>query len=216
MGAIAEKCRRYGISWVAVKAADGSVLWSQFRRALMLRELGVKVFSWSYNYGRGDEASVVNAALASGSDGHIFDIEAEFARAPNPHDAARRLFDHVQRAHPDKPLAYSPLPVVGNFPQLPYNECNSWTSAVVPQFYTKALGTGSNYPLERLMRIWREWQSRWLTPARAITPALQGYGGQTAMNLGAEASVCMTEYGGFSVWRWGTLTPAMWSAIGGA
>ena len=152
-------------------------------------------------------------ALGTGADGHIFDIEAEFASADHPYNAARRLMDQVQRRYPDKPLAYSPLPVVSNFPALPYTTLNSWTAAAMPQFYTKALGSGTNYPLERLIRIWREWQARWLSPARAVIPVLQGYGAQTAMNLGAEARVCMREYGGFSVWRWDTLTPEMWEAI---
>lgn len=204
----------HDIKWVAVKAGDGNVIWTQFRRAVGLKEFGLKVFSWSYNYGAGDEAQPVIRALDAGADGHIFDIEAEFASRPNSAARACDLISAVKERYPNAPLAYAPLPVIDNFPGLPYMMLNSFGMPALPQFYTKALGTGADYPLTRLMAIWERWQGKWAIQAPAIHPVLQGYGGQTADNLRAEARECMECFGGFSVWRWGdALTPAMWEAI---
>jgi len=208
--AIAAKAKAHNIDWVAVKAGDGNVIWTQFRRAVALKEFGLKVFSWSYNYGAGNETVPILDAIRVGSDGHIFDIEAEFARQPNSTAAAVNILDKMPNG---VPLAYAPLPVIDNFPNLPYLAFNSYGAAALPQFYTKELGTGSDYPLSRLMDIWERWQAGWSIQTPAILPVLQAYGDQTAENLLVEAQICKGAYGGFSAWRWDTLSDAMWEAI---
>ena len=171
------------------------------------------MFSWSYNYGGQFEVRPVSRALDAGADGHIFDIEAEFAGQPDASARAHNLIASVKDDHPNKPLAYAPLPVIDYFPGLPYLMFNSFDMPALPQFYTKELGTGSDYPLSRLMAIWERWQNGWSIQAPAILPVLQGYGDQTAENLLVEAQMCKGAYGGFSVWEWSHLTLELWEAI---
>jgi hypothetical protein len=202
------------VSWLAVKAGDGSHAWPQFARSLPLRQRGIKLYSWTYHYGGEGEDDPVIRALDAGSDGHIFDVEAEFSRVPQPGVAAYNLLMEVLLTFPRASLAYSPLPVIDNFPGLPYETFNGDGVLALPQFYTKALGTGVEYSLERLISIWREWIERWSEKPVAVYPVLQGYGSQTPDNLRQEARACLNHYGGFSVWAWHTLTPEMWRAIG--
>lgn len=213
LDAIAEKALAHGVSWVAVKAGDGPLYWGQFQETLGLKERGLKVYSWSYHYGGDGEEYPVIAALNLGSDGHIFDIEAEFAHLPDAVLRATNLLTKVLGTCPEATLAYAPLPVIDNFPGLPYEIFNGKGILALPQFYTKVLGTGSDYTLERLMAIWEQWQATWAMRAPAIYPILQGYGAQTPANLGAEMRRCLQRYGGASVWAWHTLTPEMWEAI---
>ena len=214
LDAIAEKALAHGVSWVAVKCADGAMPWGQFHEALGLKERGLKLYSWGYNYGGDAEDIPVVTALQFGSDGHIFDIEAEFAHLPDAPLRATELLAKVLNACPEANLAYAPLPVIDNFPGLPYETFNGRGLLVLPQFYTKALGTGVEYTLERLMAIWQEWTERWQDKPFCVYPVLQAYGAQTPENLRREGSVCMERYGGFSVWRWGDeLTNDTWEAI---
>lgn len=212
LDAIAEKALAHGVSWVAIKAGDGAFPWWQFSGAAGLKARGLKVYSWTYHYGGDGEESPVIKAFELGSDGHIFDIEAEFAHLPDAPLRATQLLASVLARYPEAALAYAPLPVIDNFPGLPYETFNGKGLLALPQFYTKELGVGE-YTLERLMGIWERWQANWAMRAPAIYPILQGYGQQTAANLGAEMRCCVQRYGGASVWAWHTLTDDMWSAI---
>jgi len=212
LDAIAEKALAHGVSWVAVKAGDGPLYWGQFQETLGLKERGLKVYSWSYHYGGDGEEYPVIAALKLGSDGHIFDIEAEFAHLPDAALRATQLLASVLYRCPEAKLAYAPLPVIDNFPGLPYQVFNGRGLLALPQFYTGELGTGE-YTLERLMAIWERWQATWAMRAPAIYPILQAYGSQTADNLLAEARACMARFGGCSVWAWHTMTDEMWDAV---
>lgn len=213
LDAIAEKALAHGVSWVALKAGDGTSPWWQFSGAVGLKARGLKVYSWTYHYGGDGEESPAMRAFEIGSDGHIFDVEAEFARLPDAALRATQLLTQVLYRYPEANLAYAPLPVIDNFPGLPYETFNGKGLLVLPQFYTKALGTGVEYPLERLMAIWREWTERWQDKPFRIYPVLQGYGDQTPENLKREGEICMERYGGFSVWAWHTLTDEMWRGI---
>ena len=198
---------------MVVKAGDGKNVWPQFRQALGLKRPGLRLFSWGYNYGLpGEEAPILNA-LRAGSEGHIINAEVEVARLSQQKADAwvENLVEAVRQEFPDALLAHAPLPIIGNFPNFPYETFNRLGLAAMPQFYTKALGIGINYPLERLVRIWDE--ASWEVKPPAIYPILQGYDRQTAENLRAEGQECLRLFGGFSAWRWGTITEAMWRSL---
>ncbi len=209
----------HGVSWLAVKTSDGATPYGQVSQLRALQAPGLHVCSWSYNYGldiEGEAAAAANALL-HGSEGHIFDIEAEFARRPDAADRARRLVREVRESFLTLPLAYAPLPVIDFWPGLPYETFHELGLPAMPQWYTKALGTGSNYPLSRLMEIWNRWQGQWDQPAPAIYPVLQAYNGegggvQTAESLREEIEVCRQSYPGLSLFRWGTM-PEMWEVL---
>ena len=211
---IAEKALAHNIDWVAVKASDGPNIWTQISKAIELQKRGLKVYSWGYNYGEDFEEGPVVSALNQGVDGHIFDVEAEFAHLPGllPKQKAEELLDKVLAVYPQAKLAYAPLPVIDYFPGLPYEVLNKECVAM-PQFYTKELGTGEDYSIERLVFIWQKWLEKWSEKPLAIYPILQGYGAQTPENLQHEVEVCKQQYGGFSIWRWDTLTPEMWEVL---
>ena len=200
---------------MAVKTSDGDRPWRhQADQIKALKAEGLRVCSWSYNYGDNieGEAAATAYALLAGSDGHIFDIEAEFSRQPDPNDRAAMLVHLVRESFRDTPLAYAPLPVVDNFPTLPYEAFHGLGLPAMPQFYTKALGD-TNYPLSRLVKIWESWQRQWRFPAPAIYPVLQGYGQQTADNLVVELSSARALYPGLSLWRFDTITEQMWGVL---
>src|SRR5215212_3839569 len=85
--AIIQKLKENDISYVLIKSGDGDRTWSQFTPSMInaFHNAGIKVYSWTYNYGRdaAREAAVAIWSLEQGADGHVFDAEAEFRDAAN-------------------------------------------------------------------------------------------------------------------------------------
>ncbi len=217
--AIKARALAHGVSWLAVKTSDGATPYGQIRQLRDLQAPGLHVCSWSYNYGLDVEGEAAAAALAllHGSEGHIFDIESEFSGRTDAAERARFLVNTVRETFLTLPLAYAPLPVIDFWPNLPYETFHELGLPAMPQWYTKALGTGSNYPLSRLVEIWTRWQGQWQHPAPAIYPVLQAYSGegggvQTAEMLREEIEAVRQNYQGLSLFRWGAMDE-MWEVL---
>lgn len=211
----AEVCRSNGITHLFVKTSDGAFAggdWAKNAAGIApLRAAGLKVYSWSYNYGdnpRG-EAEVVNDTLRLGVDGHVFDIEAE---CEGKKDAIEFMWQIVRTAFPNAWLAYAPLPVVDFHDPPLYGVSNKYADAVMPQFYWTALGTTYG-ELEGLFARWERWAKTWSNMPELL-PVGQAYDKATPEEIAKFAQMCQARgIPECSFWEWAGSTDAQWGAV---
>lgn len=223
---VLERAQALGLSHVLLKVGDGAgygtardpeVFRRQWEGAVgPLHDAGLRVLSWSYVYldDPAGEAEVALWALRHGADGHVFDVEGESAGKAS---AAQTLCSNMRTEAPDAFLAYAPLPVISYHQRLPYAQFNQVCNAVLPQFYTKALGTGDDWPFARLFQEWDDWTTRWRAqdiPMPVLAPAIDGYLPGNADSIAQYTEFIGTRgLPGVSVWRLDTLTPEMGQAF---
>jgi hypothetical protein len=113
---IIKKCKDYDISYRLIKNGDGEKLWTQLTAEIVksIQDAGIKVYSWTYNYGLNPlaEADVAIKCLDLGVDGHVFDAESEYEHLANNAQVAEAMLQTVRSAHPTKFLAYAPYPII--------------------------------------------------------------------------------------------------------
>src|SRR5919199_3107598 len=165
---IIKKCHDYDISYLIIKNGDGATLWPQLDRGIVsqLQDAGIKVYSWSYNYGKDPlaEAQVAIKCLELGVNGHVFDAEGEFEREPNNTQLAEVMLQTVRSRHPDKFLAYAPLAIVDYHPSFPYVTFGKYCDAVMPQVYWGSWTSLGQSPTRGLLWMydnWERWQKNW-------------------------------------------------------
>ena len=224
-----------GMSWVTVKAGDGSTAWTQFSTQLVndAHTAGLKIFGWTYMYGTNPtgEANVAKAALAKGADGFIIDAEAEYRDLPNNDQAATTFCESVRAAYPNHFLAHAPFPIVSYHSAFPYYTFGKYCDAVMPQDYWDAIGV-----TPARMNQWRndEWNAlynNFRSTGRAdaikpIIPIAQGWNVSTNSLTGQEildfVSIMKNTanpaspggYKGVSFWSVQHHTAEHWNAIG--
>lgn len=168
-----DKCKQNDISYVLIKCGDGENTWPQFTKEVVeaFRSQGVKVYSWSYVYGKNPirEASIAMWALDKGVDGHVFDAEAEYEKIPDPAGTAKTMLEYIRNHTNDagvKPyekvfLAHAPFPVIDYHQKFPYIEFGKYCDAVMPQMYW---GTMKRDPENIIMwtyQQWSKWEATW-------------------------------------------------------
>lgn len=136
---IIKKCKDFDISYLIIKGGDGEKLWDQLTPDIVARiqSAGIKVYSWSYNYGLNPlaEAYVAIKCLDMGVDGHVFDAESEYEHLVNNAHAAEVMLQAVRAKHSDKFLAHAPFPIIDFHKGFPYLTFGKYCDAVMPQVY---------------------------------------------------------------------------------
>jgi hypothetical protein len=180
---IVATAKRTGCSWVTIKGGDGPSKWSQLTPDLIARIKALmpelKVWGWTYNYGGAvpgtphdgtwtvdDEIAVAKAVVASGVDGYVADVEAEWAQLIQAPAQTGERFAQALRLACDEaeiPFAYAPLPVIANFTRLPYVQFNAVCDYVMPQLYAGNMQfiTDPVWDLPRMIAHWRQWRTTW-------------------------------------------------------
>jgi hypothetical protein len=152
-----------------------------------LTAAGLNVYGWYYFYGGtggsahgaaewtvDDEIDVATRiAKMPGLRGFIADVEAESA---GRWQEAEKFARAVRGAIKDMWFGYSPIPVIDLHATLPYVQFNSECDAVLPQFYARHLGTGSQWTYASLAEIWRRWYDTWQISNLPVPPALMPVG----------------------------------------
>src|SRR5687768_175533 len=137
--AIIQKCKDYDISYLLIKNGDGEKVWTQLTVDIVTQfhNAGIKVYSWSYNYGLNPlaEATVAIKCLDLGVDGHVFDAESEYEHLVNNAHAAETMLQMVRSRYPDKFLAHAPYPIIDLHKDFPYLTFGKYCDAVMPQVY---------------------------------------------------------------------------------
>lgn len=139
--AIVSRLDAVGAAGALIKVVDGVNGFNDWNavKALVaaLRAAGLGAYTWSYHYdGSEAEASaVVKAVTYCGSDGHVFDVEAEMEALPHPDQAATALVSAVRAGLPNTPLAYAPIGSIRNHLRAPYRQFTDAGCAMLPQLY---------------------------------------------------------------------------------
>jgi hypothetical protein len=205
---LAEVCRAAGISHLFIKAGDGANVWPQFAEVVgPLQAAGLRVYSWSYCYGDdwGAEADVALAALNAGSDGHVFDVEAE---CEGKGGSVLRTLEAVRERYPNAWLATAPLPVIDYHEPALYEASARYVDAFLPQFYWGALGPEYG-DLDYLFGLWRD-----RFPDKALMPVGQAYGDVTPAEIAAFAERARDEgCPAVSFWEWAASSDEQWAAV---
>jgi hypothetical protein len=133
---VVRSIKRLGVSRIEIKAADGTWVfkepaWSAFGFSqncapdliAMLREQGIQVYGWGFNYGaqpekEGDIAATQTVAL--GLDGWIFDVEDQFFGYADAGKRADRLLKTFRDLCPFRSAGFSSFPLWHN-PTIPQN-----------------------------------------------------------------------------------------------
>lgn len=171
INAIIKKCKDYDISYLIIKSGDGANVWTQLTPDIVNRfhYAGIKVYSWTYNYGDEPlkEAEVATKSLGLGVDGHVFDAEGEYERLQGNAQAAETMLKAVRAKYPGAFLAHAPFCVIDFHQSFPYMTFGKYCDAVMPQIYH---GTMKQTPQEAFVRTYdnfRRWHENWKNSGHA-------------------------------------------------
>lgn len=212
----AEVCKEHSITHLFIKTSDGADFdgWKANQDGIAaLRAAGLRVYSWSYHYGDDPqhEAEAVNEALRLGVDGHVLDIEAE---CEGKRAAIEWEWQIIRTAFPNAWVGYAPLPVIDYHDPALYAVSNRYASAVLPQFYTDALG--DKYNLRYLFQLWESWKDTWDQGKSMpqLMPIGQAYDTTTPETIKAFVQMCKDRHiPACSFWEWTASTDDQWNAV---
>lgn len=158
--AIVERCRKSGISWLAVKSGDSSRsrVWSTNAPRLIQKchDAGIGVYSW--NYSRPStwlvQVGQIVASFDDGVDGHIVDAEVEWQAKSTGPDA--KAFVDALRAHlgPDAFLAHAPMDYRHYHPDFPYSQFDALGSVMPQEYWTEHNDLGAIHTIKDVSKDW--------------------------------------------------------------
>lgn len=137
--------RRYGLSTVIIKSADGPTVWSQFNPQVVqaLHGAGLHVCAWQYVYGNHPllEAGAAAAAVHDGADCLVIDAESAYE---GKYVAAQSYITRLRKLIGQSyPVALAGFPYVDYHPGFPYSVFLGPGGAQynAPQMYWLDIGT---------------------------------------------------------------------------
>ena len=219
VSAIIERCKNVGIEWIAIKCGDGTQFWDWQctpSQIIQFHNAGIKVLGWQYVYGDDPfgEASVANQILDLGVDGFIIDAETEYEGKP---DNATAYLEKIRAEHPDSFIAYTTFPIIDYHTDFPYLEFGKYCDAVMPQDYWKEIEVTPEEMMDWMEEQWNKWHEVWKAggysdSVKPIIPLGQGWDVSGSEITRFCNLVHEHEYGGISLWRYGTMTVKNWEA----
>lgn len=187
---IIDRCKRCGVTWLAVKAGDQGRPWAQFTASLVdqLHAAGIKVFGWSYDVPDAYRAvkdnhvvvdpsrvrrqvEVIRSVLAAGADGFVTDSEVEWDRGVNPDREAHEYADAMVAAvPPDFTLGDAPWPIIACHPTFPFTVFGQHVQFRCPQVYWTEIGGGVGSVWARYTASWDRFAAQG-HPVRPMLPS---------------------------------------------
>ena len=206
------RARAAGLSYVVVKAAQGTAWWPQFSRALVdaFHAGGVRVCAYQRAVARAPatEARVLARAVSVGADCLVVDAEIEYE---GRYAQAARYVNALRDAVGEEfPVALTSFPYIGYHLRFPYSVFLGPRGAQVnmPQLYWKLLGTN---PGGAFARSWAL-NAVYGRPVRPIGQ-LFGRPGTAAIRRFRQLASAHGSTG-VSWWVWQHARPVEWQAIG--
>jgi hypothetical protein len=202
--------RRYGISTVMIKSADGSSTWSQFNPSVVaaLHAARVRVCAWQFVYGVHPifEAEAAAQAVRDGADCLIIDAESQYQ---GKYVQAQRYMMELRRlVGLHFPLALAGLPYIDYHPGFPYSVfLGPWGAQYdMPQMYWRDIGTTTD-------RVYAHTYEFNVIYRRPIAPLGQVYGNPPLHQIRRFRALSRV-YGarGVSWWDWQSATLADFGA----
>ena len=209
---IVARARAARLSYVVVKAAQGTRWWPQFSRPLVdaLHAGGLRVCAYQRAVARAParEARVLARAVPLGADCLVIDAEIEYERKYAAAEAyVSALRDAVGE---DFPVALTTFPYVHFHLRFPYSVFLGPRGAQVslPQIYWKLLGTN---PAGAFARTW----SLNAIYGRPLRPIGQAFARPGVAAIAAFRRLAVAHgAAGVSWWAWEHVRSAEWRAIG--
>jgi hypothetical protein len=211
LSAIIAAARRFGLSALIVKSADGTDLWSQFNRSLVsaLHANGIRVCAWQYVYGSHPVTEAYNGAAAvhNGADCLIIDAESEYeGKYVSAQLYIQRLRALIGYSYP---LVLAGFPYIDYHPAFPYSVFLGPGGAQynAPQMYWRDIGTTTD-------AVFGHTYTYNLIYQRPIFPLGQVYGRPPAHQVVRFRQLARV-YGasGLSWWDWQEATASDWFAL---
>jgi Putative peptidoglycan binding domain len=210
-GKIAKKARRHGIETVLIKSGDGTRYWGQFSSRLVsaLKRRGLNVCAWQFLYGRksAKEARVGAAAVSSGADCLILDVEGHYeGRYPQASTYMTTLRSLIG---PDYPVGLTSFPYVDYHPALPYSVFLGPGGAQfnLPQLYWKTIGTTVDTGYAHTW-VWNRIYNR------PILPLGQVYLNPKPGQIRRFRALAISHgFDGVSWWSWQSAGKRQWKAL---
>jgi hypothetical protein len=182
--ALIAHCKTYDISHVFIKNGDGTNVWTQLTKDIVRRfqDDGIKVYAWSYNYGRDavGEANVAIHNLDLGVNGFVFYAKEEYRDAPNNTDVAEMMLQTVRAKYPDAFLAYAPLAIIDFHTGFPYITFGKHCDAAMPQVYYGLMKKTPQQAILWMYDNWSRWMQNWIEnghedSVKPIAPIAQAF-----------------------------------------
>lgn len=142
---IIARCKSSGISWLAIKAGNGGIKWSQFTPELVaqLKAAGISVYGWSYDVPNtafhpdtlAKQAQVAAWVAQCGADGFLVDAEIEWEKVKDPDAQAENYVKSLRAACPAGfTIGHAPFDVIAFHQKFPYTKLGA-LDFVSPQAY---------------------------------------------------------------------------------
>jgi hypothetical protein len=211
LSAIIAAARRFGISTVTIKSADGSGTWSQFSPGLVhaFHANHINVCAWQYIYGAHPEYEARAAAVAihDGADCFVIDAEVEYEGRYNQAQAyistLRSLIGYSY------PVALAGFPYVDYHPSFPYSVFLGPGGAQynTPQMYWHDIGVSVDQVYKHTYLFNRPY-------GRPIDPLGQAYGNPPGRDIRRFRQVSRYYHaGGLSWFDWQEAPADVWYAL---
>lgn len=218
--AIVAQLQSVGASGALIKVADGTSGFNDWNAVktlvAALRAAGLGAYTWSYHYdgSAAESAAVVQAVTYCGSDGHVFDAEAEMEALAHPDQAATALVSAVRAGLPNTPLAYAPIGSIRNHLKAPYRQFTDAGCAMLPQLYWVAF----QWSVAATVSPFYADVATYSLAQQPIYPAYEDapLAGAEALAADVEAfctAVKVAGAAGVSVWSYEHLDPAGWLRV---
>ncbi len=210
--AIGARAKAAGLSYVVVKAANGTTAWPGFTAPFIaaLHAQGLRVCGYQRVQSSAPvrQARLFAAQIKLGADCAVIDAESELE---GRYTEAAQYMKTLRIALGSRfPIALTSFPWIGYHPQFPYSVFLGKGGAQfnLPQIYWKAIGVSvskafnNTYPANSVFN-------------RPIRPLGQVYGSPSSQDI-LSFRTLSAQYGatGVSWWVWESATNAAWSAIG--
>ncbi len=178
--AIATQAQSAGLTWVALKIADGTRKMNyDFARAvdfippvmLALKAAGIQVWGWHYVYGYdplGEARIAIQRTQALGLDGYVIDAEGEFKQSGNYANAAKYMTE-LRAGLPTTPIGLSSYRFPNYHKDFPWKHFLPGIDYNMPQVYWEQAHNAGT----QLANTVQQFQA--LSPYRPVLPIGPGY-----------------------------------------
>lgn len=227
--AIIDRCRKCGITWLAIKAGDHGVPWSQFTPDLVqqLHAAGLKVFGWSYDLpGHAEaQAAVVHRVKLCGADGFVSDSEIEWDHAEHPDSEAYQYGRALGDAAPGFTVFDAPWPGIHGHQAFPFSAFGAFVAARCPQVYWIERSGSVESVLAAYAADWDVYEAKPGHPKHPHYPSGSLYHKRDPEShvivrrcapgdvAAFEAAAQMRGCPGVLHWEWSQVPPDVWAAF---
>jgi hypothetical protein len=233
--AMVAQAQRAGVSWVAIKAADGGTRLSQFKEDVVnaFRANGIEVAAWWYSRPKSatEELIMLHQILSMGVQHFIMDAELEWEsemviRSTKDGTSVAMTIVHDWRSEaakmaagirkiigPEMFFADAPWWITRAHRMFPFNEFGAICNARMPQAYYAMAEEGG----ESASKYLADGDLLWAASGVPVYPILSPVNGDATRHASlVEFDTALDRYvgrGATSIWSWDSMSRSEWSVL---